>query len=91
MKWTYMYFETHDLLGRVDGLYSTFCSNKIPASKPWHESKYTLYIVSSTNNIIITCIYMFLNEMRRKKERSKQRQTNKQGKATQHTQGSHFS
>ena len=29
--------------------------------------------------------------MRRKKERSKQGQTNKQGKATQHTQGSHFS
>ena len=29
--------------------------------------------------------------MRRKKERSKQDQTNKQGKATQHTQGSHFS
>ena len=28
--------------------------------------------------------------MRRKKERSKQGQTNKQGKATQHTQGSHF-
>ena len=29
--------------------------------------------------------------MRRKKERSKQGQTNKQGKATQHTQSSHFS
>ena len=29
--------------------------------------------------------------MTRKKERSKQGQTNKQGKATQHTQGSHFS
>ena len=29
-------------------------------------------------------------KMRRKKERSKQGQTNKQGKATQHTQGSHF-
>ena len=29
--------------------------------------------------------------MRRKEERSKQGQTNKQGKATQHTQGSHFS
>ena len=29
--------------------------------------------------------------MRRNKERSKQGQTNKQGKATQHTQGSHFS
>ena len=28
--------------------------------------------------------------MRRKKERSKQCQTNKQGKATQHTQGSHY-
>ena len=28
--------------------------------------------------------------MRRKKERSKQGQANKQGKATQHTQGSHF-
>ena len=28
--------------------------------------------------------------MRRKEERSKQGQTNKQGKATQHTQGSHF-
>ena len=28
--------------------------------------------------------------MRRKKERSKQGQTNKQGKATQHTQSSHF-
>ena len=28
--------------------------------------------------------------MRRKKERSKQGQTNKQGKATQHTQGNHF-
>ena len=28
--------------------------------------------------------------MRRKKERSKQGQTNKQGKATQHTQGSHY-
>ena len=28
--------------------------------------------------------------MRRKKERSKQGQTNKQGKATQHTQGSHM-
>ena len=28
--------------------------------------------------------------MRRKKERSKQGQTNKQSKATQHTQGSHF-
>ena len=33
-------------------------------------------------------MYMFLNEI---KERSKQGQTNKQGKATQHTQGSHFS
>ena len=32
----------------------------------------------------------FINE-RRKKERSKQGQTNKQGKAIQHTQGSHFS
>ena len=31
-------------------------------------------------------MYMFLME-----ERSKQGQTNKQGKATQHTQGSHFS
>ena len=29
--------------------------------------------------------------MRRKEERSKHGQTNKQGKATQHTQGSHFS
>ena len=35
--------------------------------------------------------YMFLmRDERRKKERSKQRQTNKQGKATQHTQGSLF-
>ena len=43
------------------------------------------------------CMYMYMYihvfkwEMRRKKERSKQGQTNKQGKATQHTQGSHFS
>ena len=50
MKWTYMYFETHDLLGRVDGLYSTFCNNQ--ASKLWYESKDTLYIVSSTNIIL---------------------------------------
>ena len=33
-------------------------------------------------------IHVFKCEMRRKKERSKQGQTNKQGKATQHTQGS---
>ena len=31
-----------------------------------------------------------MRDERRKKERSKQRQTNKQGKATQHTQGSLF-
>ena len=35
-------------------------------------------------------IHVFKWEMRRKKERSKQGQTNKQGKATQHTQGSHM-
>ena len=42
--------------------------------------------------ILYTCIYLhhtihvLMRDERRKKERSKQRQTNKQGKATQHTQ-----
>ena len=35
-------------------------------------------------------MYMFLRRDE-KEERKKQGQTNKQGKATQHTQGSHFS
>ena len=35
-------------------------------------------------------IHVLMRDERRKKERSKQRQTNKQGKATQHTQGSFF-
>ena len=39
---------------------------------------------------ILHCTCTCFNE-RRKEERSKQGQTNKQGKATQHTQGSHFS
>ena len=43
------------------------------------------------NSRVCGCItYMFLNEVRRKKERSKQGQTNKQGKATQHTQAVTF-
>ena len=48
----------------------------------------------SNNTRRCTCTCECLDEfcqMRRKKERSKQGQTNKQGKATQHTQGSHFS
>ena len=38
------------------------------------------------------CIYMYMFLMRdeRMKEASKVKQTNKQGKVTQHTQGSHF-
>ena len=35
-------------------------------------------------------VYLHVLMMRRKEERSKQGQTNKQGKVTQHTQGSHF-
>ena len=41
---------------------------------------------------MVYTMYMFLmrdEKEERKKERSKQGQTNKQGKATQHTQGSH--
>ena len=38
---------------------------------------------------ITVCTVLMRNE-KRKEERSKQGQTNKQGKATQHTQDSHF-
>ena len=36
-------------------------------------------------------LYMFLMRDEKEEKRRKQGQTNKQGKATQHTQGSHFS
>ena len=39
----------------------------------------------------ITCVHVLMRDERRKEERSKQGQTNIQGKATQYTQGSHFS
>ena len=45
---------------------------------------YKLVVYGYVHAYVYTCL-------RRKKERSKQGQTNKQGKATQHTQGSHFS
>ena len=56
-----------------------------------HMYMYNIHVHNNyTTKKCKVCMYMFLNE-RRKKERSKQGQTNKQGKATQHTQGSHFS
>ena len=36
-------------------------------------------------------MHVLMRDERRKEERKKQARSNKQGKATQHTQGSHFS
>ena len=67
-------------------------------SMPISRKRYTRQLVFSlTIAGCFTCIYnvyiyihVLMRDERRKKERSKQRQTNKQGKATQHTQGSLF-
>ena len=50
-----------------------------------------MYVFTSELHVYMTyIIHVLMRDERRKKERSKQRQTNKQGKATQHTQGSLF-
>ena len=57
------------------------------------QSCYSVHIqMTVTMHLYMTwhCIHVLMRDERRKKERSKQRQTNKQGKATQHTQGSLF-
>ena len=53
------------------------------------DDKNTLHIIIIMYTDIII-MHVLMRDERRKKERSKQRQTNKQGKATQHTQGSLF-
>ena len=55
-----------------------------------HVYMYVAVVHAPQCYIMLYNVHVFKSEMRRKKERSKQGQTNKQGKATQHTQGSHM-